>query len=77
MITVYSKPACQSCRATYKYLDKAGLTYTKIDITKNPQAAEYVASLGYLSVPVVVAGGEHWSGLRIERIEALVQPQPS
>ena len=77
MITVYSKPACQSCRATYRYLDKTGLEYTIIDLTQDPEAAEYVASLGYLSAPVVVAGEDHWSGLKIDKINALAQPQPS
>lgn len=73
MITVYSKPVCQSCRATYRYLDKAGLEYTVVDITEDPEAAEYVASLGYTSAPVVVADDDHWSGLHIDRIKALVQ----
>jgi glutaredoxin-like protein NrdH len=73
MITVYSKPVCQSCRATYRYLDKAGLEYTVVDITEDPEAAEYVASLGHQSAPVVVADEDHWSGFRLEKINALVQ----
>jgi glutaredoxin-like protein NrdH len=28
-------------------------------------------SLGYLQAPVVVAGNEHWSGFRPDRIKAL------
>ena len=28
-------------------------------------------ALGYLQAPVVVAGGEHWSGFRPDRIKAL------
>jgi glutaredoxin-like protein NrdH len=72
-ITVYSKPACYGCVATERYLSKAGLEYDKVDITEDAEAAELVASLGYTSAPVVVAGEEHWSGLRIDRINALVQ----
>jgi glutaredoxin-like protein NrdH len=72
---VYSKPACVACKGTYRYLDKAGLEYDVVDITQDPEAAEMVASLGYTSAPVVVAGEEHWSGLKVDRIAALAQQQ--
>lgn len=70
-ITVYTKPACVQCNATYKALDKAGLDYEIVDITEVPEARDYVMALGYLQAPVVVAGGEHWSGFRPDRIRAL------
>lgn len=35
-ITVYTKPACAQCGATFKVLDKAGMNYRKIDVTKRP-----------------------------------------
>ncbi len=70
-ITVYTKPACVQCNATYKALDKAGLEYEIVDITEVPDARDYVMALGYLQAPVVVAGGEHWSGFRPDRIKAL------
>jgi glutaredoxin-like protein NrdH len=73
MITVYSKPACPQCNATYRYLKKAGLKYTSIDVTEDADAAEYVASLGYQSAPVVVVDDDHWGGFRIEKIAALSQ----
>ena len=70
-VTVYTKPACVQCNATYKALDKAGVTYEVVDITENHDAREYVMALGYLSAPVVVAGDDHWSGFRPDRIKAL------
>jgi glutaredoxin-like protein NrdH len=70
-VTVYTKPACVQCNATYKALDKAGVAYEVVDITENPDAREYVMALGYLSAPVVVAGDDHWSGFRPDRIKAL------
>lgn len=70
-ITVYTKPACVQCNATYKALDKQGLSYDVVDITEEPEARDYVMALGYLQAPVVVAGGEHWSGFRPDRIKAL------
>ena len=70
-ITVYTKPACVQCNATYKALDNAGLDYEIIDITAVPEARDYVMALGYLQAPVVVVDGEHWSGFRPDRIKAL------
>ena len=70
-ITVYTKPACVQCNATYKALDKLGLDYAVVDITEEPEARDYVMALGYLQAPVVVAGNEHWSGFRPDRIKAL------
>jgi len=70
-ITVYTKPACVQCNATYRALDKAGIEYDVIDITENAQARDYVMSLGYLQAPVVVAGENHWSGFRPDEIKKL------
>ena len=71
-ITVYTKPACVQCNATYKALDKQGLAYEVVDITEVAEARDYVMALGYLQAPVVVAGAEHWSGFRPDRIRAIV-----
>ncbi len=70
-ITVYTKPACVQCNATYRALDKAGIEYDVIDITEDAQARDYVMSLGYLQAPVVVAGENHWSGFRPDEIKKL------
>ncbi|BBZ34496.1 redoxin NrdH [Mycolicibacterium confluentis] len=70
-VTVYTKPACVQCNATYKALDKAGIEYNVVDITTDPEARDYVMALGYLQAPVVVAGDDHWSGFRPDRIKTL------
>ena len=72
-ITVYSKPACVQCTATYRALDRAELEYTVVDISQDSEARDYVMSLGHMQAPVVVAGGEHWSGYRPDRIKALAE----
>jgi glutaredoxin-like protein NrdH len=71
-ITVYTKPACVQCNATYRALDKAGLDYEIVDITTNNDARDYVMSLGHLQAPVVVAGEQNWAGFRPDRIKALL-----
>ncbi len=51
-VTVYTKPACVQCNATYKALDKAGVAYDVIDISVDPpEARDYVMALGYLQAP--------------------------
>ena len=71
MVTVYTKPACVQCNATYKALDKHGIEYELVDISVDDEAREYVMALGYLQAPVVVSGSDHWSGFRPDRIKAL------
>ena len=72
-ITVYTKPACVQCNATYKALDKEGIAYTKVDISLDDDARDYVMSLGYQQAPVVVIddGQQSWSGFRPDRVKAL------
>ena len=70
-ITVYSKPNCVQCNATYRALDKAGLRYETVDISLDVEALEQVRTLGYAQAPVVVAGEDHWSGFRPDKIKAL------
>jgi len=69
--TVYSKPACVQCDATYWALDKHGIAYDVVDLTQDPTALELVRSLGYLQAPVVITGDTHWSGFRPDQITAL------
>ncbi|XBH22093.1 glutaredoxin-like protein NrdH [Jonesiaceae bacterium BS-20] len=70
-ITVYSKPVCVQCDATYRALDKKGIEYNVVDITQDADALKMVQDLGYLQAPVVIAGEEHWSGFRPDQINAL------
>lgn len=70
-ITVFSKPACVQCDATYRQLNKLGLDYTIVDITQDSDALASVRALGYQQAPVVFAGGDHWSGFRPDKIKSL------
>ncbi len=70
-VTVYSKPACVQCDATYRALTNKGVEYTVVDITADSEALEFVRGLGYLQAPVVVAGDTHWSGFRPDQISSL------
>lgn len=68
MIRVYTTPACQQCRMTTRWLDRAGADYQTIDLTRSPDDMAAVKALGYQSAPVVCAGDEHWSGFQPARL---------
>lgn len=70
-VTVYSKPACVQCNATYRALDKEGIEYSTVDISKDPEAFDMIKGLGFAQAPVVIAGDDSWSGFRPDKIEKL------
>ena len=70
-VTVYSKPACVQCTATYRALDAQGIDYEIFDVTADEKALETVKDLGYMQAPVVIAGDDHWSGFRPDKISAI------
>ena len=77
-ITVYSKPACVACDATYRKLDKHGIEYSSVNIIEDPEALTFVRGLdpSYAQAPVVLvefADGTsaHWSGYSPDRLEKI------
>lgn len=71
-VTVYTKQNCPQCIMTKQYMDTLGIEYEIIDATDNEEAREYVKSLGFQTLPVVVAeSGEAWFGFRPENIDLL------
>lgn len=71
-ITVYTKPTCVQCSATFRVLNKLGIDYVAVDVTEDAEAHDFTLSLGYLQAPVVYAGpGVHWSGFRPDKLAGL------
>ena len=70
-VTVYSKPACVQCTATYRALDAQGIQYEIFDVTADDKALQTVKDLGYMQAPVVITGDDHWSGFRPDKISAI------
>lgn len=73
-VTVYTKPNCVQCNATYRALDKRGVEYSVVDVTADGEALLTIKELGYLQAPVVLTDDGHWSGFRPDRIAALGTP---
>ncbi|MDO5033779.1 MAG: glutaredoxin-like protein NrdH [Actinomycetaceae bacterium] len=72
-ITVYSKPMCVQCDATKRALNKQDLDYEEVDLTLDPNALEFVKSLGFAQAPVVIAGDQQWAGYRPDLIKKLAK----
>ncbi len=55
-LTIYSTPWCGYCHRLMKQLDRQGVSYTAVDIEREPEAAEYVMAVngGNQTVPTVV-----------------------
>ena len=74
-ITVYSKPRCPQCTATYRKLNGLGATHESVDVSEDAEALSFIRSLGYSQAPVVVvkdtkgAVVAHWSGFRPDMIK--------
>lgn len=70
-VTVYTKPACVQCNATYRALDRKGIEYKKVDISQDPEALERIRDLGFMQAPVVITDTDSWSGFRPDKIEEI------
>ena len=71
MIIIYSTPNCIQCKATAREMDRKNISYDVIDMSKDEASLQKVKSMGYQQAPVVVAGDDHWSGFRPDKINAL------
>ena len=65
-VTLYSKPDCGPCATAKRLMNRKGIDYTIIDVTKDEGAFKYIKSLGYQAVPVTVVDTTtqpvHWHG---------------
>jgi glutaredoxin-like protein NrdH len=52
-------------------LQRNQIDYEEVDMSQDPVALEMVKTMGYTAAPVVVAGDDHWSGFRMDRIQAI------
>ncbi len=60
-ITLYTRPWCGSVMRVKHWLDRRGIPYTEINITRDREAARIVEELngGNQSVPTVLFDGVH------------------
>ena len=75
-VTVYSKPSCVQCTATYRALDNKCVTYEVIGLTAQPvDVVESFKARGLMQAPIVVTdagtGTDTWAGFQPDKIAAL------
>ena len=60
-VVMYVTGWCGACRFALRFLDEHEISYRKVDIDKEPDAAALVMSLnnGNRSVPTILIDGEH------------------
>jgi len=71
MTTVYTKPNCVQCEATKRYLDRTGVEYNTVDITKDPEGLELILGMGFSEAPVVLSEAGNWSGFKPDQLSLL------
>ena len=75
IVTLYTKPNCQPCKATKRWLDKNDVVYTVKDVTQDPADLAAVKELGYDGVPVTIVHlGDnetelHWHGFHPDNLK--------
>ena len=71
-ITIYTTPHCPGCALTQRKLDKAGITYNAIDLSKRPDLVEQFKNEGLLSAPIIETQKGRTSGFNPERIREII-----
>ena len=69
MIRVYTTPNCVQCDMTKKVLKRAEVEFEVIDLSQDEESMAMVKAMGYSAAPVVVAGSDHWSGFKNEKLK--------
>lgn len=78
-VAVYSKPSCQQCEATKRWLNSREIPFDLEDAT-DPLNLEAISYLGYMSAPVVVVAFEedipdvHWYGFNPDELNRYLEP---
>ena len=75
-VVIYTLPSCVQCDTSKRMMNRLGIEYEEIDMSKDDAAVEYVKELGYTAAPIIVNGSTHWSGFRMEMINGLKMPKP-
>jgi glutaredoxin-like protein NrdH len=57
---------------TKRYMDKNGIEYTTVDITKDPEALDMILGMGFQSAPVVISEAGSWAGFQPDKINLLL-----
>jgi mycoredoxin len=56
MLTIYTTTRCPDCRVAKSILEGAGVSFSELDLDRNPEAVEVVLAIngGFRTVPTIV-----------------------
>lgn len=79
-VVLYGKKPCVQCDATERKFRKHNVHFTKVDVTEDPTALEFIKKLGHQQAPVVyvsaIDGDVHWSGYDVDQIALHITERP-
>lgn len=79
-VVLYGKKACVQCDATERKLKKHNIHFTKVDVSQDEAALNFIKALGYTSAPVVyvsaLEGDVHWTQFDVGMIERHITARP-
>lgn len=71
-VDVFGMSTCQPCKATKRWLDTKGVSYSYHDISVDEKARQRFEDTGYSSVPVVITDNDMWSGFVPAKMKGLL-----
>ncbi len=72
-VIVFSTPSCPYCRKAKRYLQKHGIRFTDVDVSRDVRAArDMVRISGQQGVPVIQIGGRVVVGFDRPKIDRLL-----
>jgi len=76
-IIVYTVANCVQCDQTKKTFKKAGVKFSEVDLTNNPDLLDVFKKQGFQSAPVVLTNQDSdqdsWSGFRPDKIKKAIE----
>ncbi len=72
-VVVFSTPTCSYCSVAKRYLRERGISFTEVDVSRDPRAAQdMVRRSGRQGVPQIDIGGRIVVGFDRARIDQLL-----
>jgi len=72
-VVVYTTPACSQCMSTKRMMDKKGIQYREVDLSKDLDKLEELRAQGHTQAPIVTTDIKIWSGFRFDKIDSLAK----
>lgn len=72
-VIVYSTTGCSDCNLVKNYLTEQGIAFEVRDIMTSEVYQEEVEKLGFMGIPVTIAGDQAIKGFDIPALKALIE----